>query len=720
MGKKISFKAHPKLVKLECMDCGAELVQESRKSAYCKFCGQRYLVGDSYELYIEGDETPRQSTTSEQTILSTSILKKIIKFYGIYFAIMLVIGIIAVVVNIVRTSDSSRSMEVFQKEKSGKDKQGTNDFIRPEGFQSEMMQQVVEEMFGKPADEVTKEELDTIQYFALDTTWPDGAYVITYSTRDYRDFETRYDEVITEELEDAPFAYSKAFQEEMLEIYPTAGRADEEFFSDIHMFGNLKAIKVNNPNYMDFSCFPKLTMVECMRSSINELIKANIPVEQIEVLKIAREGVAGIDKFVALKELCVEGIETAEFAEIAKCTSLEKLYCLTVFGGTGFGALKSLTNLETLYISGSSDSVKNLDVISSFGKLENLTIVNTDLLSLDFVKNLTGLKTLRLAKNSELRDLKALRGLTQLEFLEADMNYLHGEQPDLSMVGKLKNLKGLAVDTVYGLDFLHELPQLEHLEIRLTFYDDLLEPICKMKNLKTLYLSQCSTHLDEGYEVLKELPKLEKLMVEKMEFEEEGNGIFQLDQLEELRIVSCDFLYMPPEIAVSDKLKVVDLTGISFYTDIWHSVPYLDKEECAAIQNVLNTYSKAPNLEEFYLDYYDNYIEYYDIQNLDFLSNMKNLKVLSMRSCDLTQIPEEAFKECSNLNTLILERNQISNINFVKYLPQLKCINLFDCYVADISPLLDCPILKYVDVRNNPIDENPLQGVRVISGESRY
>lgn len=720
MSKKISFKAHRKLVKLECMDCGAELVQEGRKSAYCKFCDQRYLVGDSYELYIEENETPRQSTISKQTVLSTSAIKKVVKFYGIYFAVMLVIGIIALVVNIVGTSDSPRSMEVSQKEKAGKDKQGTKDFIRPEGFQSEMMRQVVEEMFGKPADEVTKEELDTIQYFALDTTWPDGEYVITYSTRDYRDFETRYDEVLTEEQEDAPFAYSKEFQEEMLEFYPTAGQANEKFFEDIHMFTNLKAIKVNNPYYVDFSGFPKLTMVECLWSSVEELIKANIPVEQIEVLKISREGMTGIDRFVSLKELYVEGIDAEEFTEIAKCTSLQKLYCLTVFGGTGFGALKSLTNLETLYISGSSDGVKNLDVISSFTKLENLTIVNTDLLSLDFAKNLTGLKTLRLAKNGELRDLKVLKGLTQLEFLEADMNYLHGEQPDLSMVGNLKKLKGLAVDTVYGLDFLHELPQLEHLEVRLTFYDELLEPICKMKNLKTLYLSQCNTHLDEGYEVLKELPKLEKLMVEYMDFEEEGNGIFQLDQLEELRIVSCDFLYMPPEIVVSDKLRVVDLKGISFYTDPWHSVPYLDKEECDAIQNVLNTYSKAPNLEEFYLDYYDNYIEYYDIQNLDFLGNMKNLKVLSMRSCNLTQIPEDAFSQCSGLNTLILERNQISNIDFVKDLPQLKHIELFDCYVADISPLLNCPILKYVDVRNNPIDENPLQGVRVISGKSRY
>ena len=67
------------------------------------------------------------------------------------------------------------------------------------------------------------------------------------------------------------------------------------------------------------------------------------------------------------------------------------------------------------------------------------------------------------------------------------------------------------------------------------------------------------------------------------------------------------------------------------------------------------------------------------------------------------------------LEDLTISNNQITDISFVKNLPNLKMLKMKDCYVTDLSPLLNCTKLRYVDVRENPITGNPLEDVIVIT-----
>ena len=223
-----------------------------------------------------------------------------------------------------------------------------------------------------------------------------------------------------------------------------------------------------------------------------------------------------------------------------------------------------------------------------------------------------------------------------------------------------------------------------------------------MKNLQDLTLSQINEWtLPEGhFALLQELPQLKKLTIDKVQFEKPVNELFTVDGLDELRITNSGFEIVPSQIIVGDNLKVLDLSG-TYFGDYYNGNT---KDE----QEVLNLYCKATNIEKLNLSYFD-------VTDLSVLNKLTNLKELSLSNCELTNIPETTFEGCTQLEKLDLSYNQTADIRFVKNLPHLKFFEIREGYVTDLSPLMDCPLLRYADVRENPIAENPLTDVVVIT-----
>lgn len=313
-----------------------------------------------------------------------------------------------------------------------------------------------------------------------------------------------------------------------------------------------------------------------------------------------------------------------------------------------------------------------------------------------------------MARNGELENMEVLGELTNLEYLELNLDALHGHQPQYESIKNLKNLKKLNLDTVYNLDFLYELENLEELEIDLTFYNYLLEPIRQMKGLKKLSLISCHSQYPDGFACLQELPELKYLKIEDMEFDDPVDGLFALDKLEELHITGCKLYAFPASVAVGEDLQVLNFTGTYFRVmPGYGEYMYVGYEDPGAFQEVLDQYFQAISLKELYLDFCI-------FDNLSGLRNLTNLEVLSLTRCELTELPVDYVAGCDSLRELNLERNTISDISFVAELPALESINLWDCYVTDLSPLLQCENLQYVNAKNNPVSDNPLNGVKVI------
>ncbi len=707
------YNVRRELVKLECRDCGADLEMLDETYAHCKFCGQKYIVNELLERIPE--TTATSATKEEQPVTWQTIKtllnpqqKKKVRYVMLYTIIMSMVCTLMVAFAQMGRGDSAGDRNTLWDGDiimSTPDKEDDKEDSAQswEGFRSQTMQQVVYHMFGKPAEEVTKKELKSVKYLKIESSWDD--YVISYSMEDYQDYEPDYREKLPDYNGHILFGYNQEYEDTIQELtIPYYEESSDLIYGDICNFTNLTALSMNGYYKTDFSKLPHLTMLGG-DWEMDEIFESNIPLDQIEVLSLSRCSLEGLDRLPSLRKLYIEGIEEESMDYLVQCTNLDTLFCNFCFEEVSYAPLKALTGLKTLYIDGGYDAIKDLSVISNFTELENLSITCTDILNIGFVKNLENLKTLRLSENSQLNNLEGIGTLENLEFLELNINSLYGEDPEYQEIGNLKNLKSLALHTVYELDFLYELDQLEELEVRLTFYDNLLEPISHMKNLKELTLAQFHTWPTDGevFTVLYDLPQLKKLTIDMEQFDEPVDQLFMVEGLEELHITSCYFETAPAKVAGGDNLKVLDLSGTSF-GDNYNGTLEDDQE-------VLRLYCEAaPNLEKLGLNYYA-------VTDLTVMNGLKNMKELKLYCCDLTEIAESTFEGCEALETLNLSMNQFADISFVKNLPNLKKLDIWEGYVTDLTPLQACLKLRYVDARKNPIAENPFTDVVVLTGE---
>jgi len=708
-----------KAIKFECQDCSSELEMLEENYARCKFCGQKYIV----RVWLEKVSDAAQTKSVQQPIVEVAEKKRnwmdVLKGYSSIQLVLVIVTIILISVGMVvfgvirsaKQSTEPHKQTYFRNDKDEvlvSEESGESEEEDWEGFRSETMRQVVSRIFEKDVEEVTKEELASIRYFKMDSDWPDETYTITYSMADYRDYQPDYHEKLPDYTGEITFAYSKEFRD-TLTSFTVAYMGDEPkyLYGDVTNFSNVSALNLDEYKYVNFKKLPNVTLLDSERYSIPELIEAGVPIEQIEVLKVDDEDMTGIEKFTGLKALYLLYVDAEYIDDIALCTQLETLYCIDSFTGTSYNPLKTLTGLKTFYIRGTSPTIKDLSVISSFTNLENLSIDDTEILSISFVKDLKKLKTLRLAENDDLENFSGLGKVQSLECLITDLFGIYSDNAFYKEVVKLKNLKTLALNGADNVDFLNELPQLERLDID-SSDKDMLSAIGKMKNLKELTLDRCFTswwNLEE-MDYLKELKELRVLNIYSMEFEDAVNGVFQVESLEELHLTYCTFREGPDEVLFSDKLRVLDLRGTKIY-GYSRNEGSLGYEEGSVAQGVLNAYTKAPALEEVYLDRYE-------IKNLLEISNMPSLKRLSLQNCELTDSQKNVLKNATSLEYLNLSYNDITDIDFAENLVNLQRLDIVDCYVTDLSPLLKCPALRYVDAKDNPIYLNPLVDVKVV------
>lgn len=526
-----------------------------------------------------------------------------------------------------------------------------------QGWRSHTMRQAVEEIFNKPFPEITEEDYASILYLEVDVDLSGEPTKISYSTSDYSEYEP-------DPMNKEYFAYSEEFLSTIQTIYiDSQGEEASNIFEDVQKFNHVKALKLDNYTMINLESFKNLTMLDYENLMVSELLETKLALEQIEVLSVnSFSDLKGIEHFTGLKKLYLEGADANKFHLLTKCENLEALYCIEIRGTNNFSVLDELTNLKTFYVEDPMGSISDLNFIASFKQLENLAIVKTDITNLNFLKGMQSLKSLRLSENGELKDFGVFSELSGLTYLDFDLGALYGNQPEYAEIGKLRNLKYLSLDTVYNLDFLYELPQLEELSVRICFYSDILKPVQKMSNLRSLTLQNCSLKDEEDFSCLKELSQLKQLTIDRMEFTEAADGLFMLESLEELHISSTKFYQPPSSIAVNENLKILDLSYIQFFTT-------------------------PDSGAYFYVGYEDEAVAY--------------------------DIFEKFSLSCAGVEELYLDGCMISDIHFVKNMQELTHISLKNCNVSDMTPLLECLKLQYADVTGNPIYENVLPGVEV-------
>ena len=131
------------------------------------------------------------------------------------------------------------------------------------------------------------------------------------------------------------------------------------------------------------------------------------------------------------------------------------------------------------------------DCICSLDQLVGLNIKNSNISTIDNIKNLTNLKYLRIGSSPGIESIEPLKNLTNLEVL-----VLEGLKKisDFSLLGELANLKFLSIEggmyTMQKVDSLNFVSQLKSLiffsTTMISTPNKSIEPILKLKNLVTL------------------------------------------------------------------------------------------------------------------------------------------------------------------------------------------------------------------------------------------
>ena len=236
---------------------------------------------------------------------------------------------------------------------------------------SATMRSALSEMFGKPAEEVTKEELQSIQYFMIEVDEERSTMEAKYSTEDYSLYPEDYSEEVQSE-EDIIFGYSKEFEETIQTITVPFEKDLLAVGMDIALFENVKAINICKNGYVNLSNLPQLTMLDAGELNLDSLFIMNMPTDQIEVLRL---------------------------------------------NTTFLNDMERLTGLKNLHIDGSGQIITDLSVLGNMPWLEELTIKDTFIGNLNFLKGIPELRSLRLINNNLITDKTGLDSLENLENL---------------------------------------------------------------------------------------------------------------------------------------------------------------------------------------------------------------------------------------------------------------------------------------------------------------
>ncbi len=641
-----------KFVDLKCPNCGGRLmpVAGNTKIVACEYCQSQYILEDDRVInyHVHQHIAPQGGGNRQDTSANMAgILSVIGVFAGI--AVLFVVGIASGGGNVQKTGTSSRpAYSPVAKEAPAGRSLACSPFYDV----------LINGIYGKSAETVTEEELAKLRYLSIHNG--QDAFSVDYS------FEEAYGEA-------EPAVQS-------LKLEPADWDTD-----DLVHFPNLEKLEVSY-RWADgkvLGDLKRLKGLSCCGASPGELAEWIEP-GQLEELRIEEPGsLDGLSAFENLKVLCLEDVEAPDLRQLAPLTGLHSLKIVEedadrdpfseepVYSMTDYSAISVLTGLESLYLE--SEAIRDVSFLGPLTNLTELTLNETEAISMEPLAGLTQLKALELKGNHSLKDYNFIPSLTGLVSLTLDKST---SQPDPELSG----LSGLEALDVCGLMSVAQLGRL--------------------MGLKSLSLHGCNI--------------------------DEIQSLSSLAGLERLACYSV-WTYAVPLRNLNfldgmTNLKYLDLCGASDESG-WGGFGR-KMEIYGDISNALN----HAGLEELYLN--DS------VFGIDFerLQENASLKKLYLKKADLKEnfhvevysgmmdiwYDDMSFDEHTdflklypNLEELFLDGNQLTNIRFASELKKLTHLGIGNNYVADLAPLNQAESLRYLDIRQNPVNSLPEVGKEV-------
>lgn len=459
-----------------------------------------------------------------------------------------------------------------------------------------VLQIFCKDIFGKEYREVTEEEFASIKYlkYAYTRIGSEDYSTLLYSFTDYQDC------VDEEEFQDTVRTWTY--------------RAERVSWpSDYTMFTGLTRIDTTDSVWLSALRFAEDADISYVDT--DDGLKTVTAVLNPEKIKVLHLGIMGtsldeIGQYTSLEELEVDtnmGMEAVDVSGIGACSQLKRLSLRCARGYTGFEQLRNLSQLTSLYVSGMS--LQDCSFLTELQELEELSVYTGENPDLSVVSALPNLKRLYLLDEEYV----APREITKLQDLEA--------------------LK-IAIDDKEGLLCLAEMDSLKYLDLHMA-------------------IEEYSDYQQQPLDVsgLAALTNLEWLALDNF-WEGEFAGVDQL-------------LNLP-------KLATLNLGGDSFVSNV-----QLTLDPAVLADN--------PAIEELYL----SGCSIRDAQtgealDFGFLTHYTGVKRLYLDNCDLT------------------------DISMLAELPDLRICSLQKNEIVDFSPLSSCKKLEKLYIYDNPCERPDL------------
>lgn len=524
MEKKIEY------IKMICQNCGGGLRMTDKNHAVCPYCGYQYLVDEASGtvIYVQTDYG------KSKKIRGVILVLPVVLILFLFVAVIFTLDSFENHKNLLRTPNYS----VYS----------PNDGER----ERPLMELFCEDVFRKSYDEITREELASIQYLSWEGLFVGGASggtvnTITYSFCEYQDYES----------EEAFRATTKEW------TYNTSYIIDYAETIDCTMLTGLTCIDVRGLTNLSNLRFSSMCNIRSVFAShtLEELTPVISP-EKVKMLHIEGKGLeetsldelgayTNLEQFLFIDSYALGDKIQLDVSALAKCTQLQDLYLDCGETYVGIEKVKELKQLKSLYLQ--NILFHQCLFLKEMPQLEELSVwtgYEPDLSMLAYLPNVKILKfpdqraidvealsklphleavTLGIANEKELEKLYQYSNLKELDVLIRSST--SGSEGDLSGFSRLQNLRTLRIGldgVAYGVEELLKLPELQ----RVSLYGGALmihaEKIPDNHKIEEVSLSDCYLYDAKTMEMIQpeflthcsniQVLKLELCHIEKVDY----------------------------------------------------------------------------------------------------------------------------------------------------------------------------------------------------------
>lgn len=501
--------------------------------------------------------------------------------------------------------------------------------------ESEFLVKLVEDIFGKPVDRISYEELCSIIYLDI-YKWNDTDVTAVWvelsdNTSQWFLFSDEY--VDTRDLrclEGLEYLYLDA--------------CSVSYGTDWHNLRNLKFLSCDASmedllDYMDVSQLFFLSTDNTFGMNDLSVLSEYTGLGYLEL------DAGFLDS--------IEGISRAE--------SLVGLYIEDGDRITDFSELYDMPQLVALSIQ--SGGLKDIGFVSGMDELQYLSLEGTEVKKIEALTDCADTLTeLHLSDNYQIEDISPVMSCTGLEELELWVDYQFDVPMEVPDFSAMTNLKSLSIDgydkftnlaRLTGLteltiecpgsgdgEFLKSLPDLERLSLTdMSVYSGFMDGISSLENLKYLSLEESFVWCDIS-------------------------PIFGLPNLRELNLEWTECGLCPEKLTDSESLAYLWLEHTTFDSlsedGTWDYSNYDNELPMQGVLDVLTTHT--PNLT-------DLYVPEQELDNLDFTENLPMLMVLDVTDNYITDL--SPLTKLDMLMAVLCEDNPVQNTDGLENLKKL-------------------------------------------------